>query len=89
MGFQPVSVSIDRALAIPENGRIAFTVTLASHYTDQEVEGVLDLVLPAGWTAEPAQRVFRLAAGGHLRVPVETTRAGHRTRTASPLLPLD
>ena len=73
MGFQPVSVSIDRALAIPENGRIAFTVTLASHYTDQEVEGVLDLVLPAGWTAEPAQRVFRLAAGGHLRVPVETT----------------
>ena len=73
MGFLPVSVSVDRALAVPEDGRVALTVTLASQYTDQDVEGVLDLDTPSGWTVEPAQRVFRLAAGGHLRVPVDIT----------------
>ena len=50
------------------SGPFSVDVAVASERTDVPVAGEVELRLPPGWSAEPAQRMFRLAPGAHLRV---------------------
>jgi len=73
MGYLPVSVTASPGLVATADGPATVAVVLASQLVDTAREGVLDLCAPAGWTVEPARRVYRLPPGGHLCVPVVVT----------------
>ncbi|MGP4095605.1 NEW3 domain-containing protein [Nonomuraea sp. KM90] len=75
MGYLPVSIAITPGLITHQEGPFEAEVVLSSHLTDEPHEGVVDLLVPDGWTATPAQRPFRLPPGGHLRFPVTVTPA--------------
>ncbi|GAA1240654.1 NEW3 domain-containing protein [Kitasatospora nipponensis] len=85
MGYLPVSVTLDPAvlyLPAPPAGTTAGSgpeatveVVLRSQLRDAAVEGVVDLLVPDGWSAEPPSRVFGLAPDGHQRFTV-TLRPG-------------
>ncbi|MFB4283085.1 NEW3 domain-containing protein [Nonomuraea sp. MTCD27] len=75
LGYLPVSIAITPGLITHQEGPFEAEVVLSSHLTDEPHEGVVDLLVPDGWTATPAQRPFRLPPGGHLRFPVTVTPA--------------
>ncbi|NUR24427.1 MAG: glycoside hydrolase, partial [Catenulispora sp.] len=70
MGFLPVSVAADPAL-LPGAGEV--TVAVASQYTDKVFEGLLTVVGPDGWQAEPESRPVALEPGGHTVFPLTIT----------------
>ncbi|KAB8197813.1 glycoside hydrolase [Nonomuraea phyllanthi] len=74
LGYLPISLTISPGLVTPSDGEpFDVEVVLSSHLTDEPHEGLVTLRLPEGWAATPAQRAFRLPAGGHLRFPVTVT----------------
>ncbi|WP_188191054.1 NEW3 domain-containing protein [Nonomuraea sp. SYSU D8015] len=70
LGYLPVSIAVTPGLVTSADGPFEVEVVVSSHLTDEPHEGVVDLRLPEGWTATPAQRPYRLQPGGHLRFPV-------------------
>jgi hypothetical protein len=73
-GFLPVSVAVDPTVhRIAPGETVAATVVLASHLRDAAVESTVDVLVPAGWTADPGTRPVRLAQGGHTRFPLTVT----------------
>jgi hypothetical protein len=70
MGYLPVSVAVSPALVSTGDN---LEVVLASQLTDGVREGVVELHGPAGWTVEPASRVYGLGPGQHLRFGVTVT----------------
>ena len=74
LGYQPVTVrAAPRGLWC--SGPFSVDVAVASERTDAPVAGEVELRLPSGWSAEPAQRMFRLAPGAHLLFSVDITPA--------------
>ncbi|MEV0146674.1 MULTISPECIES: NEW3 domain-containing protein [unclassified Nonomuraea] len=79
LGYLPVSIAVTPGLVTPRAGEpFEIEVVAASQLTDAAHEGVVDVLVPDGWTATPSRRVFRLEAGGHLRFPVTVTPAPGR-----------
>jgi alpha-mannosidase len=73
-GFLPVSVAVDPTVhSIAPGAVITATVILASHLRDRAVESTVDVLVPAGWRAEPGSRPVRLAERGHTRFPLTVT----------------
>ncbi|MEU8247088.1 glycoside hydrolase family 38 C-terminal domain-containing protein [Nonomuraea sp. NPDC048916] len=77
LGYLPVSIAVTPGLVTPSEA-FEVSVVVASHLVDAPHEGVVDLLVPDGWTATPTRRVFRLEAGGHLRFPVTVTPSSGR-----------
>ncbi|MEV1245845.1 glycoside hydrolase family 38 C-terminal domain-containing protein [Nonomuraea sp. NPDC049750] len=88
LGYLPVSIAVTPGLVTPglvtpvaaaqgaaAQGTVEVTVVVSSHLVDAPHEGVVDIRVPDGWSATPAQRAFRLEPGGHLRFPVTVTPA--------------
>ncbi|WP_219468738.1 glycoside hydrolase family 38 C-terminal domain-containing protein [Nonomuraea rhizosphaerae] len=72
LGYLPVSVAVGPGL-VTSADPFEVEVVVSSHLVDSAHEGVVDVRVPDGWSASPAQRVFRLEPGGHLRFPVTVT----------------
>jgi hypothetical protein len=80
MGYQPVTVQI-RPWFLRGVGPFKLPVVVASERTDAPVAGSVSMVVPRGWKASPAERVYRLAPGAHLELvstvtPAARARAG-------------
>ena len=80
LGYQPVTVQI-RPWLMSGDGPFSLPVVVASERTDAPSAGTVTLVLPAGWKAEPSERLYRLAPGAHLEfdttiVPAPDAAAG-------------
>jgi alpha-mannosidase len=73
IGYLPVSIAVSPGLIPTGAGPATVEVVLASHLTDAVREGVVELHAPAGWSVEPANRVYGLAPGGHVSFPVTVT----------------
>lgn len=72
LGYQPVTVQIlPRAVAAV--GPFQIPVLVASERSDQAVAGRLTIEVPPGWTAEPGERLYRLAPGSHAEFVVTVT----------------
>ncbi|MEU7859514.1 glycoside hydrolase family 38 C-terminal domain-containing protein [Nonomuraea sp. NPDC049141] len=75
LSYLPVSIAVTPGLIAAAQGAVEVEVVVSSHLVDAPHEGVVDLRVPDGWSATPAQRAFRLEPGGHLRFPVTVTPA--------------
>jgi hypothetical protein len=73
VGYLPVSVAVTPGRLATAGEPVTVDVALASQLLDADHEGVLRLVVPEGWTAEPAARVYRLPAGGWQRFTATVT----------------
>jgi hypothetical protein len=74
LGGLPLAVHLSPALAdVEPGGSTTLRLTVASDCTDAELPGFLRLVLPPGWTADPADVPFGLPPGGHLVTDVMVT----------------
>lgn len=62
LGYQPVTVRLTPEHHT-EGGPYEFTVEVASEHTQDSASGTVQLVLPEGWTAEPAEKEYALAPG--------------------------
>jgi hypothetical protein len=69
IGNLPVTVHVDPPVSLV-SGPVPLTVTVASELTRDRAVGDVELVLPLGWTAEPASFAYDLDPGGHLSRPV-------------------
>ena len=65
IGYAPLAVQIAPG-RVAGSGPFKLPVSVASERTDATVAGRVRLVVPAGWTADPPEQVFRLAPGAHL-----------------------
>ena len=73
-GFLPVSIAVDSTVCRLAPGEtVTGTVVLASHLRDRAIESTVDVLVPAGWTADPGTRPVRLAESGHTRFPLTVT----------------
>jgi hypothetical protein len=67
-------VAVDPTVhSIAPGEAVTATVVLASHLRDRAVESTVDVVVPAGWRADPGTRPVRLAERGHTRFPLTVT----------------
>ncbi|WP_345557877.1 NEW3 domain-containing protein [Nonomuraea rosea] len=73
LGYLPISIALTPGLVTSPEGPFEVEAVLSSHLTDEPHEGLVEVRVPEGWSATPAQRPFRLAPGGHLRFPVTVT----------------
>jgi hypothetical protein len=65
MGYAPVVCSISREVKEEDEGRtLRLKIHAVSDYTDAEVAGVAQLLVPEGWGAEPSAIPFRVAPLG-------------------------
>jgi alpha-mannosidase len=69
-GYQPVTVRIQER-AVRTDGAFTIGVTVAAARTVPQAAGWVQLVLPDGWAATPAERSYHLAAGAYDTFPVE------------------
>ncbi|GAA4065051.1 glycoside hydrolase family 38 C-terminal domain-containing protein [Nonomuraea soli] len=74
LGYLPVSIAVSPGL-VTQDGPFEADVVVASHLLDTAVEGVVGFEVPDGWSVSPAERVYRVEAGGHLRFPITVTPA--------------
>jgi hypothetical protein len=65
VGYQAVSVGI-RPSILSGDGPFSLPVVVASERTDGPAAGTVRMVVPPGWRASPAERIYRLAPGAHL-----------------------
>ena len=75
MGYEPVVCSISRKVVEEDEGRtLRITVNAVNDYTDASVAGSARLLMPAGWTAEPAEISYEIEPLGHQGFEVKVTR---------------
>jgi len=75
MGYGAVVCSISREVLEEDEGRtLRLKVNAVNDYTDAEIEGEARLVLPEGWTAEPALIPFRVDPLGYAQTAVTVRR---------------
>ncbi|MDQ6640881.1 MAG: NEW3 domain-containing protein, partial [Actinomycetota bacterium] len=68
MGYLPVSVSVEPAIARCSPGsRTEVTLVVASQYGDTDLDYRAELVLPSGWQASTPSFSGRLGPAGHAR----------------------
>ena len=65
MGYQSVTVQIKPSFLGGE-GPFDVPIVVASERTDEAAAGSVALIVPPGWVAEPAERIYRLAPGADL-----------------------
>ena len=65
MGYQSVTVQIKPSFLGGE-GPFDVPIVVASERTDGAAAGSVALIVPPGWVAEPAERIYRLAPGADL-----------------------
>jgi alpha-mannosidase len=65
MGYQAVTVQIKPSI-LGGDGPFDLPIVVASERTEGAVAGSVTLVVPPGWAATPAERIYRLAPGAHL-----------------------
>ncbi len=65
MGYQSVTVQIKPSYLDGE-GPFDVPIVVASERTDGAAAGSVALIVPPGWVAEPAERIYRLAPGADL-----------------------
>jgi alpha-mannosidase len=65
MGYQSVTVQIKPSFLAGE-GPFDVPIVVASERTDGASAGSVALIVPPGWVAEPAERIYRLAPGADL-----------------------
>jgi alpha-mannosidase len=65
IGYAPVAVQIAPG-RVAGTGPFHLPISVASERTDVPAAGTVSLLVPDGWTAEPGERIFRLAPGAHL-----------------------
>ena len=65
MGYQSVTVQIKPSFLAGE-GPFDVPIVVASERTDGAAAGSVALIVPPGWVAEPAERIYRLAPGADL-----------------------
>ncbi|MFG3226069.1 NEW3 domain-containing protein [Kitasatospora sp. NPDC048194] len=70
LGYLPVSVGASPGLLRTAGEAVTLSVALSSQLRDTTVEGTAVVLPPAGWTASPGSRPYRLTAGGYVRFPV-------------------
>lgn len=58
---------------------VVLTATVSSGTTDVDQAGELEIIVPEDWSCEPPSRLYSLAPGAHLTVPVQV-RMPARTR---------
>ncbi|MFC5266695.1 NEW3 domain-containing protein [Kribbella qitaiheensis] len=75
MGFLPVSLSVSPTVARTAGRPFELSLVIANQYADAVAAGTLKLDLPAGWTADQADRRLELEPGGYLRYLVNITPA--------------
>lgn len=75
MGYGSVVCSIGREVVEEDGGRVLrLKLNAVNDYTDAPVEGVADLLLPDGWTADVDALTFRLPPLGGVVEEVRVTR---------------
>ena len=74
IGYQPVSVQI-RPSRLAVSGAFKLPITVASERTDAPVDGSVDIRVPPGWHATPAENPYRLDPGAHLAFDVDVSPA--------------
>lgn len=65
MGYQAVTVQI-RPSFLSGEGPFNLPIVVASERTEGAAAGSVALIVPRGWDATPAERIYRLAPGAHL-----------------------
>ncbi|MGF1426504.1 glycoside hydrolase family 38 C-terminal domain-containing protein [Kitasatospora sp. LaBMicrA B282] len=75
MGYQMTTIQASPE-AVTGTGPYDLDITLASSHTRQDATGTVELVLPPGWSATPATRMYSLAPGAHLRYTARVRPAG-------------
>ncbi|RZS32376.1 glycosyl hydrolase family 38 [Herbihabitans rhizosphaerae] len=73
LGFFPVSVTANPTVLTVAGQALETTVSIASQLMSEDFTSELTVVLPDGWTAEPASRPITLAPGGHTAFPLTIT----------------
>ncbi|WP_436500460.1 NEW3 domain-containing protein [Actinokineospora sp. HUAS TT18] len=73
LGFFPVSVSASPTVLTVDGGTLETTATIASQLVAEEFSSELTVVVPEGWTVEPARRPITLAPDGHTSFPIALT----------------
>ncbi|MGW7006764.1 glycoside hydrolase family 38 N-terminal domain-containing protein [Streptomyces sp. NPDC054933] len=66
MGYRMTSIEAEPT-AVIGHGPYDITITVASSHTVEQVTGMVEVIVPDGWTATPATRMYALAPGAHLR----------------------
>ena len=75
MGYGAVVCSISREVKEEDGGRtLRLKINAVSDYTDCDVSGTARLIVPEGWSAEPAEISFDLAPLGHKTTEVKVRR---------------
>ncbi|MFV8317735.1 NEW3 domain-containing protein [Mycobacterium sp. 23] len=72
--LHPQQVSVDAGVDLRE---VTLRLTVASDCTDAELDGVVEVVYPDGWSVAPVELPFTLAAGAHLETDVVLGIPGH------------
>ena len=65
MGYQAVTVQIKPSF-LRGDGPYELPISVASGRTEGAAAGSVALIVPPGWEATPAERIYRLAPGAHL-----------------------
>jgi hypothetical protein len=71
-GYVPLAVQIAPG-RVAGKGPFSLPVSVASERTDAPLAGAVSLLVPDGWTAEPHERLYRLAPGAHLAFEASVT----------------
>ncbi|MBI5094436.1 MAG: hypothetical protein HZB26_18615 [Candidatus Hydrogenedentes bacterium] len=75
IGYLSVCCSIGRQVLEQDDGRtLKIKVNAVNDYTDAPVSGVIELLVPDGWTAHPSPIGFELPPLGHQITEVTVTR---------------
>jgi len=75
MGYLPVCCTLGRQVIEEDEGRtLKLKVNAVNDYTDAPVTGVIELIVPDGWTAHPSPIGFELDALGHQITEITITR---------------
>jgi len=75
MGYESVVCSISREVREEDDGRTLYLkVNAVNDYTDAEVSGNAELLVPEGWQVEPNEVAFTLPPLGHETTEVRVTR---------------
>jgi alpha-mannosidase len=65
MGYQAVTVQIKPSY-LDGDGPYTVPIVVASERTEGATAGSVSLIVPPGWEADPAERIYRLAPGAYL-----------------------
>ncbi len=75
MGYRMSSIEAEPT-TVTGPGPYDLTVTVASSHTREQIAGMVEVIVPDGWTASPPNRMYALSPGAHLRYTVRVQPSG-------------